>query len=98
MKWIIKNPGKADRRGYLEWRLARSERTALEATLDRIARDTAGLTYAMLQDLALRAMFRHRLENEAYDDALLSAAKETRAQASMAKRLEGKEAVGFMSR
>ena len=95
-KWIIKNPGRADRRGYLAWRLARSDRAALEATLDRLARETAGLTYAMLQDLALRAITRHRLSGEGLDPALLAAAVEVKAQIAASKRLAGDSGVGFL--
>ncbi len=95
-KWIIKNPGRADRRGYLAWRLARSDRAALEATLDRLARETAGLTYAMLQDLALRGITRHRLSGEPLDPALLAAATEVKAQIAVSKRLDGEGGVGFL--
>ena len=97
-KWVFKLPNAESRAGYLRWRLARTALKPDEATVARVAKDTGGHSYAMLQELVVLAMFRHRLENEGHDDALLSAAKETRAQVSMAKRLEGEEAVGFMSR
>ncbi|RYG65949.1 ATP-binding protein, partial [bacterium] len=95
-KWVIRAPGLIDRRGYLEWRLVRSERSVGVATLERAAKETAGLTYAMLQDAAIRAITASRLGGQELDVALIAAVAETKAQVAASKRLAGEAGLGFL--
>lgn len=97
-KWVFRLPNAEARSGYLRWRLAKTALAPADATIARVAKETGGHSYAMLQELVVLAMFRHRIEDEDHDAALVSAAKETRAQVAMAKRLDGEETIGFMER
>ncbi len=97
-KWVFRLPNAEARAGYLRWRLARTPLTPEDSTIARVAKEAGGHSYAMLQELVVLAMFRHRMESEDHDTAIISAAKETRAQVSMAKRLEGEETMGFIGR
>ncbi|RYG80506.1 AAA family ATPase, partial [bacterium] len=97
-KWVFRLPNAEARAGYLKWRLAKTALNPGDAAIAKVAKDAGGHSYAMLQELVVLAMFRHRIEREADDVALLAAAAETRAQVSMAKRLDGEEAIGFIAR
>ena len=92
-KWVIRAPGRIDRRGYLDWRLERSGQSALGATRDRLARESAGLTYAMLQDIVIRALVNR---GETIESALLAALGEVKAQAAASRQLSGETSLGFL--
>lgn len=97
-KWVFRLPNAEARAGYLHWRLAKTPLKPGETAIAKVAKETGGHSYAMLQELVLLAMFRHRIENEPDAVALVSASVETRAQVSMAKRLDGEESIGFNDR
>lgn len=95
-KWVIRPPGRIDRRGYFEWRLARSEQTASEGTLDGLARESAGLTYAMLQDVVIRGMVRQHAGGEELDAAMTAALKDVKGQVATSRSLDGEGSLGFL--